>query len=492
MKTVKAKLGRRKNYIYTLWEETYIHDYIEDYWIWYSEKKSKMTFQEYVYSYHSHKSNESVIEAIRIWERVRCQPKKTENQPMLLSGAIAGDIIGSAYEMRRIKKTDFPLFSDKSHFTDDSVMTVAVASKLLDFHGSYTKEMQDFGRRYPHAGYGSDFMKWLFSDNPQPYGSYGNGSAMRVSPVSYTLSHLYEVWYEAEKSAEITHNHSEGIKGAKAVATAVFLARTGSSKEEIKNYIEHTFNYDLSRTIDEIRVNYHLDISCQGSVPEAMISFLESTDFESSIRNAISIGGDSDTIASISGAIAEAFYKEIPENIIHEVVKRIPDEFLQVLIKFTKKYQSHYHINIDLSDEEGTYKHKLYNNITWTKYWIKHFKENNEFGNLRFKVLIKEPHSRFLPYPRFDFDETLIDVVDLITFMKKEETRIPLFIGSSLCGICPYLDDFPDFFIEDKIIGVLGKNILSGSCYGLGIYKILAGTRLSIDNELMFFKNEKW
>lgn len=261
------------------------------------------------------------------------------NHPNPILGAIAGDIIGSVFENHNIQTTKFSLFCDRSRFTDDTVMTVAVASKLTEPDGSYIKKMQDFGRRYPKAGYGGGFKNWLFSENPQPYGSYGNGSAMRVSPVGYAFEKIEDVWMEAEKSAEITHNHPEGIKGAVAVASAVFLARTGCSKQEIKDYIEGKFNYNLNLTIDEIRPSYHFDVSCQGSVPEAIISFLESHDFESAIRNAISIGGDSDTIAAIAGSIAEAFYKEIPESIKVEVLKRLPDEFLTVLMDFTNRYK---------------------------------------------------------------------------------------------------------------------------------------------------------
>lgn len=266
--------------------------------------------------------------------------QKMFDKPFLLIGAIAGDIIGSVYERHNIKQQHFPLFSDRSLCTDDTVMTIAVASKLLNDSGSYLYELREFGKKYPKAGYGGDFKNWLFCDDPQPYGSYGNGSAMRVSPVGYAFKNIDDVWLEATKSAEITHNHPEGIKGAVAVASAVFLARNGCSKQEIKDYIETNFKYNLNRTIDEIRPSYHFDVSCQGSVPEAIISFLESHDFESSIRLAVSIGGDSDTIASISGAIAEAFYMEIPKSIKVEGLKRLPDEFLNVLMDFTNKYKN--------------------------------------------------------------------------------------------------------------------------------------------------------
>ena len=264
--------------------------------------------------------------------------RKMINQPLLLLGSIAGDIIGSAYEFHNIRTTEFPLFTERSHYTDDTVMTLAVANKILH-KSTYERELQDFGRRYPKSGFGTNFKEWIFSNEPKPYNSYGNGSAMRVSPIAYVYNDIDDVLSEAKHSAEITHNHPEGIKGAQAVAAAVFLARNGSSKDEIKNYITQNFNYDLNRTIDNIRLNYHFDETCQGSVPEAIIAFLESQDFEASIRLAVSIGGDSDTIASITGAISEAFYKDIPKEIKEEVIKLLPDDLLKVLLNFTEKYQ---------------------------------------------------------------------------------------------------------------------------------------------------------
>lgn len=339
-KSLKTKKSREIYAEYSHWKETGYHDYIEGLWQNFSIENPELSFTEYVRKHNHYNSLETAISLIEIWEKVKDRRKSMISQPMLLLGAIAGDVIGSVYEKHNVRTTEFPLFSHKSHFTDDSIMTVAVANKLLKNRGSYVKEMQYFGRRYPLAGYGPDFKKWISSDKPQPYGSYGNGSAMRVSPIGYAFNDLNMVLNEAERSAKISHNHPEGIKGAKAVASAVFLARTGSSKEDIRQYITQTFNYNLCRTIDEIRANYNFDISCQGSVPEAIISFLESSDFESSIRLAISIGGDSDTIACISGAIAEAFYKDIPESIKMEVTKRLPDEFLCILIEFTKLYKN--------------------------------------------------------------------------------------------------------------------------------------------------------
>jgi ADP-ribosylglycohydrolase len=225
-------------------------------------------------------------------------------------GAIIGDIVGSIYEWDNIKTKDFPLFGERCYFTDDSVMTIAVADALLRGGTSddFIDSMKKIGRLYPDAGYGGMFVRWLFSDDREPYNSWGNGSAMRVSPCGWFAESLEEAETLAERSAAVTHDHPEGIKGAQAAAAAIYLARTGKSKEEIKEYIEVKHLYDLSRTLDEIRPIYQFDGSCQGTVPEAIIAFLESTDFEDAIRNAISLGGDSDTLAAITGSIAEAAY----------------------------------------------------------------------------------------------------------------------------------------------------------------------------------------
>ena len=253
-------------------------------------------------------------------------------------GAIAGDIIGSAYEFENVKSLDFALFTEESYFTDDSVLTVATMDVLLHKTG-YTETYQRYGRAYPHRGYGGNFNAWIYADNPQPYNSWGNGSAMRVSPVGWYCSTMEDVLAEAKKSAEVTHNHAEGIKGAQAAAAAVFLARTGKSKDEIKTFIVDTFGYDLNRTIAQIRPNYEFDVSCQGSVPEAIIAFLESVDFENAVRLAVSIGGDSDTIACITGGIAEAFYQTIPQHIVKMVTVMLgPDIMLDTIMPFSKKY----------------------------------------------------------------------------------------------------------------------------------------------------------
>lgn len=259
-------------------------------------------------------------------------------------GAILGDIIGSPFEFREIrqKSKDFELFSDKSKFTDDTVMTIAVADAILRTGDSkdgrilfknVAKAMLHYGKKYPHAGYGGGFRRWLKSDNPKPYNSFGNGSAMRVSVAGWIFNSMFDTRECARMTARPTHNHPEGVKGAMAVASAIFLARKGESKEEIKNYIEYEFDYDLSRTLDEIRPNYEFDETCQGSVPEAIIAFLESENFEDAIRNAVSLGGDTDTQAAIAGSIAEAFYG-VPENLIKKCREYLPQEFLDVVDKF--------------------------------------------------------------------------------------------------------------------------------------------------------------
>ncbi|AEF85984.1 ADP-ribosylglycohydrolase family protein [Treponema primitia ZAS-2] len=253
-------------------------------------------------------------------------------------GAIAGDVIGSTYEFSNVKSTDFELFTRETYFTDDSVMTIAAMDVLLN-KLNYTETYQKYGRIYSKRGYGGNFEDWLYEDNPQPYNSWGNGSAMRASPIGWYCKSIQAVMEEAKKSAEVSHNHPEGIKGAQAVAAAVFLARTGKTKGEIKEFITKTFDYNLDRTLDEIRPDYKFEVSCQKSVPEAIIAFLESSDYKSAVRLAVSIGGDSDTIACISGAIAEAFYGEIPGEIFDTVSMIVgPDLMRGVIRPFSRKY----------------------------------------------------------------------------------------------------------------------------------------------------------
>jgi ADP-ribosylglycohydrolase len=252
-------------------------------------------------------------------------------------GAIAGDIIGSVYERYPIKTTDFPLFHDACRFTDDSVMTLAVARAILT-QQNYGTAMQTLGRQYPQAGYGSAFRNWLFEPVITPYGSFGNGSAMRVSPVGFAFDCRDDVLREARASAEVSHSHAEGIKGAQATALAVFLARTGAGKEDIRQEIMARFGYDLNRTVAAIRPEYHFDITCQGTVPEAIIAFLDSTDYEDAVRNAISLGGDSDTLACITGGIAHAFYQSIPAPIATEVRRRLTPELAGIVVDFMTKF----------------------------------------------------------------------------------------------------------------------------------------------------------
>lgn len=263
--------------------------------------------------------------------------KETTNKHLLpLMGAIAGDIIGSPYELKgcRIKTTDFPLFSQDSTFTDDTILTLAVAQWVVKRKSDLISLFYTMGNKYINVGFGHAFKCWLRSDSPKPYNSWGNGSAMRVSSIGLACGTLQEVLDLAEQTASITHNHPEGIKGAQAVAASVYLAYWGFSKSNIKDYIEKTFKYNLNRTIEDIRETYSFDSSCQGSVPEAIIAFLESTNFEDAIRLAVSLGGDADTQASIAGAIAGAFYKIIPQSIISEIVKKLPNELLDILYSF--------------------------------------------------------------------------------------------------------------------------------------------------------------
>ena len=256
-------------------------------------------------------------------------------------GAIAGDIIGSIYEGGNIKTKDFPLFQRQSSISDDTVLTIAIADTILKKE-NYTNMLKQYYHRYPYAGYGGTFQAWAKSNHTEPYNSWGNGSAMRVSPVGWAFNDLESVLIEAQKSAEVTHNHPEGIKGAKAIASAIFLARTGNNKDTIKSYIQTQFGYDLNRTIAEIRPEYKWDVSCQGSVPEAIISFLDSTDFEDAIRNAVSLGGDSDTIACISGSIAHAFYGKIPPHILTEIFPRLDLFLTNITREFLTQYQVYY------------------------------------------------------------------------------------------------------------------------------------------------------
>lgn len=279
-------------------------------------------------------------------------------------GAMIGDMVGSRFEFDPIKTKDFELFTEESTFTDDTVMTVAVARALMSYkkHGGDFKEilieqMLYLGNKHPHAGYGAMFSDFLHSDNPQPYGSYGNGSAMRVGPVGLYAESIEEALELAKQSAEVTHNHPEGIKGAQAIAVAVFLAKTGESKDYIRAYIHHYF-YPLDFTLDDIRESYSFDVTCQGSVPPAIVAFLESTSFEDAIRNAISLGGDSDTLAAITGSIAWSYYLvqnrcELPDD-QHKMgfmtMRRIPNEFHATDAEFNyhidpyKKMREHFEV----------------------------------------------------------------------------------------------------------------------------------------------------
>jgi ADP-ribosylglycohydrolase len=253
-------------------------------------------------------------------------------------GAIAGDIIGSVYEPRPIETRGFPLFHPRGRCTDDTVLTVAVARAILE-DGDYRRAFLDLGRRYPNAGYGASFMRWLHSPDPQPYGSWGNGAAMRVSPVGFAFHTEAEVLAEAARSAAVTHDHPEGIKGAQATALAVFLARITHDKALIKREISARFGYDLSRTVDAIRPDYTFDISCQGTVPEAIVAFLDAHTYEDAVCNAVSLGGDSDTLACITGGIAEAYYGKLDSSVIGKLRAILPADLWEVTERFGKMHR---------------------------------------------------------------------------------------------------------------------------------------------------------
>ena len=258
-------------------------------------------------------------------------------------GAILGDIVGSPYEFdhNNIKTTQFPLFGPQSEFTDDTVMTLAVAEGLMDSWGGSEQEqeaavcqaMRKFGRLYPAAGYGERFGFWLMTESVAPYNSFGNGSAMRVSSVAWMYDELSAVEACAALTARVTHNHPEGIKGAQATAAAIFLARSGSEKSDIKRYIAQTYGYDLERSTEAIRPTYHHVERCQETVPEAIIAFLESTDFEQALRLAVSLGGDSDTLAAITGSIAEGYYG-VPDDLRQEALKRLDEPLRAVYVRW--------------------------------------------------------------------------------------------------------------------------------------------------------------
>ena len=255
-------------------------------------------------------------------------------------GAISGDIIGSVYERNSIKTKDFELFSPYSCFTDDTVMTLGIAKWLCEDRDSMEvliECVQNIGNQYPNAGYGRNFSQWLNQVDPQPYGSWANGSAMRVSPVAWVGNSLEEVQKLAKMSAIITHDHPEGIKGAQATALAIMMARQGCGKEDIRTEIEKRFEYNLQFTCDEIRPTYTWGGTCQDSVPQAIVAFLDGKDFEDSVRNAISIGGDSDTIGCITGSIAEAYFG-VPDELRKQAIKYLPAEFLDIITEFENKY----------------------------------------------------------------------------------------------------------------------------------------------------------
>jgi len=254
-------------------------------------------------------------------------------------GAIAGDIIGSVHEGAGTKTKDFPLFDQYCRFTDDTVLTLAVATGLLK-GTDYIDTFYEFFHDYPQAGYGGSFIEWAVRKSREPYNSWGNGSAMRVSPVGFAFDSLDEVMAQARMTAEVTHSHPEGIRGAQATAVAILLARMGYEKSDIRKHLEREFEYNLSDRLDDIRSNYEFDVSCQGSVPQSIIAFLESNDYEDAIRNAISLGGDADTMACIAGGIAEAYYGGVPDHISRQSLDRLDPRLHCIAMEFTARYRN--------------------------------------------------------------------------------------------------------------------------------------------------------
>ena len=251
-------------------------------------------------------------------------------------GAIAGDMIGSLYEGNPVKNNDFDMYV--SAFTDDTVLTIAIAYAILN-DSDIAFSLKKFAQKYHSLPYGRGFKRWIWSWKNEPYNSFGNGSAMRVSPVGFAYDSIEDVLHQAKRTAEVTHNHPEGIKGAQSVALAVYLARTGESKDTIRKEISGRFSYDLNRTVDQIRPEYRFDVSCQGSVPEAIIAFLDSDSYEDAIKKSISLGGDADTMACITGGIAQAYYKKISENIVRNVKDKLPGDLSMILGIFNYNYR---------------------------------------------------------------------------------------------------------------------------------------------------------
>ena len=367
-------------------------------------------------------------------------------------GAILGDIIGSPFEFDRGDKTkNFELFSKGCGFTDDSVMTIAVGEALLavgpkaavkEIEEAIASNMQDWGGRYPHAGYGGRFRHWLKEKNPKPYGSYGNGSAMRVSAAGWLYDSMERTREVARATANVTHNHPEGIKGAEATASAIYMARNGSSKEEIKEYIEGEFNYNLDRTLDEIRPEYHMDETCQRTVPEAIIAFLESKDFEDAVRNAVSLGGDTDTLGAITGSIAEAFYG-IPAVLIAECKSRIDkglmtdvlDEFDHVLGRSMDAY----------SDEMDEIQANQMIEAAINQYYI----QQDKFESKTFKQLIGGSTASNACSMQGDKNGMLLFMEVMVTRMQQAGEVV-----------VPYITENP-FLSEEQISKVKAGDIIS-------------------------------
>lgn len=310
-------------------------------------------------------------------------------------GAIIGDICGSVYENHNTKDYNHILFHEHSRFTDDTVTMLAIADAIIN-NKCFINNLQEFGRNYPNAGYGQSFYRWIFDDSPQAYNSYGNGSAMRSISIGHIFNSIEEVLNYAKLSAEVTHNHPEGIKGAQAVASCIFMAKNNATKKEIKDFVQNKFKYDLSESFTDLNKNYSFDVSCQGSVPQAISCFLESVSFEDALRKSISIGGDSDTIACISCGIAEVFYKDISKEFIDKAISKLDEYLLNILkqfylsiysIEFFNKYKSNKENELVFKSENIIFvpRHEIYEDhpITMDSHcMIRNTTELNDFFGL--------------------------------------------------------------------------------------------------------------
>ena len=396
-------------------------------------------------------------------------------------GAIIGDIIGSRFEFDRGNKTrDFKLFTSESDFTDDTVMTIAVAEALMDVGPSadetavkraVIRSMKKWGKKYPYAGYGARFINWVLTDDPEPYGSYGNGSGMRVSSVGWLYDSLERTREVARWTAEVSHNHPEGIKGAESVAAAIFMARTGASKDEIQDYIEEEFGYDLSRTLDDIRPGYQHVEDCMHTMPEAFECFLEAENYEDCIRNVMYIGGDTDTLGAISGAIAEAKWT-VPEDIIVQAKEYLPKEISDVISRFIER------VNQNKKGEEPMSEHDMKSGKFDELLMLQNELKDDSFGEVKNPLLEgaklhKGTREDPIPFPHIEYSEAVHKLIKAVYNFHKANPDYDLFNYMGILNCNGYTDinvntiDVSE--MDDKCLMALFMALIRGErfCDGL-------------------------